>query len=325
GGASSGVAIRVSKVCQDKGVVFMATVSAANATTDTEGHRHTFRTCYNAWMGAKALGTFLKRNFAGKKYFYVVADYSWGRSAEESIRTFSNTEDRDLHKSTYTTFPGATEEEFRNKVRLAKIREADVLVLAQFGNDMTLAVRAAEELDLKDSMQIVVPILELSMCEGAGPEAMEGIIGTSDWNWRVPSAYGFTRGQKFVDCFWLRYGRYPCWGAATAYTGLWQYKEAVERAGTFAASSVIRALEGHRFTLLKDEQEWRDFDHQNMQTVYLVRCRNAADVLSSVNSQDYFENIDCLSGPLVVRTPAEWKKIRKSAKLPDFLEKLEGE
>lgn len=322
GGASSGVAIRVSQVCQEKGVVFMATVTAANATTGEEGHRHTFRTCYNAWMGAKALGTFLKANYPGKKYFYVVADYSWGLSAEESIRRFSGTEDRSVHKSTYTTFPGATEEEFRNKVRLAQIRGAEILVLAQFGNDMTMAVRAANEMNLKDSMQIVVPILELSMCEGAGPEAMEGIIGSSDWNWRVPDAYGFERGKSFVDRFKARYGRYPCWGAATAYTGLWQYKEAVERAGTFDAPAVIRALEGHTFTLLKDEQEWRELDHQNVQTVYLVRCRNAVDVHGSEKGLDYFENIDYLQGAMVVRTPDEWRRIRRSAKKPEFLEEL---
>ncbi len=58
GGASSGVAVAVGNICQERGVVFMATITASNATTREEGHRHTFRVWYNAWMGAKALSTY---------------------------------------------------------------------------------------------------------------------------------------------------------------------------------------------------------------------------------------------------------------------------
>ncbi len=325
GGASSGVAIRVSEVCQKQKTVFMATVSAANATTGIKGHRYTFRTCYNAWMGAKALGNFLKETYQGSRFFYIVADYSWGRSAETSIRKFSGTEDRNVHKSSYTTFPGATEQEFRNKLKLAEIRETDVLVLAQFGNDMTRAVRIATEFGLKDKMQIAVPIMELSMAEGAGPESMEGIMGTSDWNWRVPYEYKHKRGIRFVEKFSKRFGRYPCWGAATAYTGLWQYKAAVERAGTFDSEFVVKALEGHTFSLLKDNQQWRGFDNQNVQSVYLVRGKKADKVIKSDNQQDYFDNIFRYKGPDVVRSHREWKYIRRQARKPVFLEKFAGE
>lgn len=322
GGASSGVAIRVGEVCQKKKTVFMATVSAANETTGIKGHRYTFRTCYNAWMGAKALGTYLKDNFDGKKYFYIVSDYSWGRSAESSIRKFSGTTNIERHKTTYTPFPGATDEEIRNRLKLAKARQAEVLVLAYFGNDMTRAVKMANEMGLKDTMQIVVPILELSMAMGAGPAAMEGIMGTCDWNWRVPYDFGHKRGIKFVETFKTRYGRYPCWGASTAYTGLWEYKAAVERAGSFHSQKVVRALEGHSFNLLKDKQTWRGFDHQNVQTVYLVRVKKWDTVVNSMDQQDYFENIHQFKGPDVVRSYDEWAISRKKAKQPPNLEPL---
>ncbi len=322
GGASSGVAIRVGEIAQKKKIVFMATVSAANETTGIKGHRHTFRTCYNAWMGAKALGTYLKDNFGGKKYFYIVADYSWGRSAESSIRKFSGTENRALHKSTYSPFPGATDDEIRNRLKLARARKADVLVLAYFGNDMTRAVKIATEMGLKRTMQIVVPILELSMAMGAGPDAMEGIMGTSDWNWRVPYEYGHKQGIKFVQRFKSLYGRYPCWGAATAYTGLWQYKKAVERARSFQTKKVIKALEGHSFSLLKDQQTWRAFDHQNVQTVYLVQVKKREAVVNSVDQQDYFENIHKFNGEDMVRTRDEWELTRRNAILPPHLEQL---
>jgi branched-chain amino acid transport system substrate-binding protein len=324
GGASSGVAIRVSGICQKKKTLFMATVTSANETTGIDGHRYTFRVCYNAWMGAKAEGTYLKKHFAGEKFFYIVSDYSWGRSAENSIRRFSGTMDKTLHRVSYTKFPDATEQNFRNSLRLAMLYHPDVLVLCQFGQDMVSAIREAAKLGLKKRMQIVVPILELSMCEGAGPEIMEGVVGTSDFNWRVPYAVGAQQGIEFVEKFGQRYGRYPCWGAASAYTILWEYKSAVERAGSFKAEAVIRALEGHNFSLLKGEQQWRDFDHQNVQDVYLIRCKPAEAVLKDKYGQDFFEIIDRLAGPAAVQTDAQWKAVREKAGLPGFLEKLPG-
>jgi ABC-type branched-subunit amino acid transport system substrate-binding protein len=170
GGASSAVAIRVGDLCQKRGILFMATVTAANATTGLSAHRHTFRASYSAWMGAKALGIYLKKHFPVERnrYFFLVSDYSWGRSAEGSVRKFSGAEDKKVHPSSYTRFPGETEEAFINKLKLAEIRKADVLVLWLFGSEMTRAVRVASALGLKRKMQIVVPILELSMVEGAG-------------------------------------------------------------------------------------------------------------------------------------------------------------
>ncbi|KPA13579.1 branched-chain amino acid ABC transporter substrate-binding protein, partial [Candidatus Magnetomorum sp. HK-1] len=188
GGSSSSVAIRTSEICQKKSTLFMATVTSANATTGKRGHRHTFRTCYSAWMGGKALGIYLKKKFPSEhnRYFFIVANYSWGRSAEKSIRKFSGAENKQIHKVSYTKFPGASRQSFINKMKLAKLLKPDVLVLCHFGADMTEGISVATKLGLKKDMHVVVPILELSICETTGPEIMEGIIGTSDFNWKVP-------------------------------------------------------------------------------------------------------------------------------------------
>ena len=325
GGSSSGVAIAAAKVCQEKEVPFFGTLTYSTATTCEEGHRHTFRECYDAWMGAKAIASYLKQNFAGKKYFYITADYTWGWTTEAAVRKFSNTKDKSVHKGILTPFPGATNKDFKKALSFAKMVKPDVLVLVLFGNDMSTAIRIATTMGLKQDMQMVVPNLTLGMAEGGGPKVMEGVIGALPWTWKVPYKYNYPRGKEFVEKFAAKYGRYPSTSGASAYTILYEYKAAVERAGTFDSPAVIKALEGHEYTLLKDKQVWRDFDHQSVQTVYAVRCNPQQVVLKDKYKLDYFEILSSLPGEEAVRTREEWNAARAAAGKPTHLEKLSTE
>ncbi len=51
---------------------------------------------------------------------------------------------------------------------------------------MEIAVKQAYDLGLKNKMQIVVPNITIDMADGAGPEAMEGILSTKPWYWKLP-------------------------------------------------------------------------------------------------------------------------------------------
>jgi ABC-type branched-subunit amino acid transport system substrate-binding protein len=276
-------------------------------------------------MGAKAIASYMKENFAGKKFFYITADYTWGWTTEASVRKFSGTEDKSIHKGVTTPFPGATEKDFTKALSFAKMIKPDVLVLVLFGKDMSTAVRLATAMGLKNKMQIIVPNITLGMAEGGGPKVMEGVIGALPWCWKVPYKYDYPRGKEFVEKFAAKYGRYPSTSGASAYTILYEYKGAVERAGSFDSPAVIKALENHEYTLLKDKQVWRDFDHQSVQTVYAVKCNPQAVVLKDKYKLDYFEILSSLSGEDAVRTREEWNAVRKAAGKPTHLEKLPGE
>jgi ABC-type branched-subunit amino acid transport system substrate-binding protein len=313
GGASSGVAVAVGKKAAEKKRLFLATVTASNATTDIAGQRYMFRASYNAWMGAVALGDYLKKKYTGKKYFFITSDYTWGWSTEESIRTFTNTADTTIHERALTKLGT---KDFKKELMIAKMKQPDVLVLILFGQDMQNAIRQATIMGLKDKMEIIVPIIELSMAEGAGPKIMEGVVGTSDYNWQVPYKYNYAKGKQFVEDFKTAYDRYPCWGAATAYTNVWEWKNAVERAKSFDSAKVVTAMEGHSFSLLKNEQTWRDFDHQNVQDVYLVKMKPAKEIVSDVYGLDYFDIINKIDGKKAVRTREQWNKVRTDNNLP---------
>lgn len=315
GGSASSVAIAGGKAAKSRGKLYFGTLTYSNATTGVQGHKYMFRECYNAWMGAKVLSEYLKEHYSGKRYFYVVADYTWGWTTEASIRKFSRTLDQKRHKRILTPFPGATGQDFKRALYKANSARAEVLVLVLFGKDMAEALKVATEMGLKKKMSIVVPNLTLGMAESAGPKTMEGVVGALPWSWNIPFKYNYANGKAFVEKFATRYQTYPSTSAASAYTILFQYKDAVERAGTFETKAVIAALEGHKFVSLKDEQVWRAFDHQNIQTVYAVKCKPRREIIKDKFKQDYFEILKAVPGENAARSYNRWVRTRKSAGL----------
>lgn len=316
GGSSSAVAVSSGRAARERDRLYFGTLTYANDTTGSAGHTHMFREPFNAWMSAKALGKYLKTEYSDKKFFYITADYSWGWSTESSMRLFTETTDKSIHQSILSPFPKAYIKDFSNALKEAEASGADVLVMVLFGDDMVRSLTLAHEMKLMDRMQVVVPNITLGMAHQVGPSIMEGVIGAAPWTWQVPYKYGYERGQRFVEEFSNRYQARPSSSAASAYSILHQYKEAVERAGTFETAAVIEKLEGHRYALLKDEQEWRQFDHQNVQTVYVVKSKPRPEVTADRYSADYFEIVDSLDGETAAHTLSEWQAERVAAGQP---------
>ena len=299
GGSSSGVAIAVSKLCQEKKKLFLATLTYSNDTTGKDAHRHTFRETYNAWMGAKALGHHLRRNFANKKYFYVTADYSWGWTTRDSLKKFTSTEDAADVLIPLGEPLGSPL--YRNAIQKAVDEKAEVLVLVLFGRDMIAGLRQAIDLGAKQNMQIVVPNLEMHMTMGAPDHPISNVLGALPWYWEIPYKYNFEKGIKFVEAFRTRYGKPSCSGGATAYTNIMLYKWAVEEVKSFDPRQIIPILEGHSFIGLKDKEIIRPWDHQTVQSVYIVRGRKAEEMKSMWH---VFEVLEAFQGDKVVEALA---------------------
>lgn len=319
GGSASSEAIESGQVALQKNKLFFGTLTYSTETTGEYGHRHIFRECYDSYMAAKALEGYLKKNFAGKKFFYITANYTWGWTTESVIREVSSTRDADAHPEVLTPL-GATD--FTKALEQARDSNAKVLVLSLFGRDMEIAVKQAYEMGLKKKMQIIVPNVNDDMAQGAGPEAMEGIVGTIPWIWSLPAANNYPKGIAFVKNFEARYKRYPTTSGASAYVILYQYKEAVERAKSFETKAVIKALEGHKYIGVKDEQYWRNWDHQSVQTVYAVKCKLASEVKKSKYQQDYFEIINVMKGDAAAVDFKEWNEIRHAIGMPPTLDEF---
>lgn len=320
GGASSAVAIASGKRAREHGLLYFGTLGYSNDTTGKDGHRYLFRESNNATMSARALGQYLAKTLPNQRYFYVTSDYTWGHTSEASLRKATGSEDQARHPSVRLPFPGARLSQYRDALTLARQSDAQVLALVLFGEDLVRAMRIAHELGLASRMQIVVPNLTAHMVEQAGPSIMEGVLGTEPWTWRVPDMENSERGKAFVKAYTERYQTYPSSSAAHAYGIVYQWSDAVMRAKSLNSEAVIKALEGHRYSLLKGEQEWRAFDHQNLQRTYVVKVKPRAEIMKDPLHQDFFEIVHHLDGEDGALSLSEWQAERRAAGQPDTLQ-----
>ncbi|MNZ99251.1 hypothetical protein D3C78_1185690 [compost metagenome] len=126
--------------------------------------------------------------------------------------------------------------------------------------------------------------------------------------------------MAFVKNFSERYDLYPSSSAASAYSIVHQWADAATRARSLDSESLIKALEGHQYQLLKGPQEWRALDHQNLQTVYAVKVKSRDEIMKDRSKQDYFEIVGRMDGALAAQTPEEWKQERTAAGQPPQLQ-----
>ena len=320
GGASSAVAIAASKRAKERGILYFGTLTYSNDTTGKNGHRYMFRECNNAWMSARVLGQYLSKTLPNKRYFYITSDYTWGTTTESSLRQTTGSTDTSKHPGLKVPFPGARLADYRDALTQAASSDAEVLALVLFGDDLVRAMRIAEDLGLTQRMQIVAPNLTQSIVEQGGPGLMQGVIGTEPWTWRVPELEKSEPGMAFVKTFTERYDLYPSSSAASAYSIVHQWADAATRARTLDSESLIKALEGHKYQLLKGPQEWRALDHQNLQTIYAVKVKSRDEIMKDRSKQDYFEIVGRMDGALAAQTPEEWKQERIAAGQPPQLQ-----
>ena len=276
GGSSSDVAITVQDLCQDAGVIFMAGLTHSNDTTGKRRKANGFRHFFNAYMSGAALAPVLARLYGDdRKAYHLTADYSWGWSQEEAIRTATEALGWETVTTARTPFAGA---DFASFVEPVLSSGADVLVLNHYGGDLVNSLTAAVQAGLREAeangknFEIVVPLLSRLVAQGAGEDTVRGIPGSANWHWTLSDA----GSMAFTQSFGREYSEPPSQAAHTCYVQTLLYADACQRAGSFNPCAVAEALEGFEFDGLGNGPTlYRAEDHQCFKDVLVVKGKDS--------------------------------------------------
>jgi branched-chain amino acid transport system substrate-binding protein len=271
GCSSSAVAVAVQSLCQDAGVINMCGLSHSNDTTGKDKRAYGFRHFFNAYMSGVALGPVLAEAYGkDRAAYHLTADYTWGWTQEESMKNATEKEGWKTVKAVRTPLGAG---DFSQYITPVLNSGADVLILNHYGKDMINSLTQAAQFGLRDKMangkkfEIVVPLFSELMAQGAG-DAIKGIYGTANWDWKLEDA----ATGVFTKSFGAAYGAPPSQAAQTCYVQAILYADACQRAGSFNPTQVIKALEGFEFDGLGNGKTlYRAADHQCFKDVLVVQ------------------------------------------------------
>ena len=271
GGSSSGVAVAVQGLCQELGIVFMAGLTHSNDTTGKDKKRYGFRHFFNAYQSGIALAPVLAEEYGkDRKAYHLTADYTWGWTQEESIKNATEKLGWDTVTAVRTPLGAG---DFSQYITPVLNSGADVLILNHYGKDMVNSLTQSVQFGLRNKevggkkFEIVVPLFSELMAQGAG-DAVKGILGTGNWDWKLEDE----ATKTFTKSFGQEYGSPPSQAAHTCYVQALLYADACERAGTFYAPEVIKALEGFEFDGMGNGPTlYRAEDHQCFKSCVVVR------------------------------------------------------
>jgi branched-chain amino acid transport system substrate-binding protein len=252
--------------------MFMAGLTHSNDTTGKDKRRYGFRHFFNAYMSGQALGPILAEEYGkDRRAYHLTADYTWGWTQEESIKNATEALGWETVEAVRTPLGAGDFSQYLTPVLNSG---ADVLILNHYGGDMVNSLRqAVTQFDMRSKQvngkdfQIVVPLFSELMAQGAG-EAVKGILGTANWDWKLDNA----ATKAFSKSFGEEYGSPPSQAAHTCYVQTLLYANAAETAGTFYPPELIKALEGFEFDGMGNGPTlYRAEDHQCFKDVLVVR------------------------------------------------------
>jgi branched-chain amino acid transport system substrate-binding protein len=265
GGSSTGTAVAVSGLCQEKKTIFMATLTHGDETTDGSCHYHTFRRYNNAHMSARSMAQTLLTRYGTGRWFHITADYVWGHSVYDNLIEVLEPKGAKTVKNILLPL-GTTD--FSSALSQAQAAKPDVLVITEFGKDMVNALNQAAQFGLTKSAKILVPLADEYMAKGTG-DNFDNVVTTAPWYWKYHAAK-YPAAKKFVQAFIKKYGVPPSNGAENAYTDIYQWKSGIERSGSLDPAKFIAKMEGHRFTATKEPEYWRAWDHQGINSCLVM-------------------------------------------------------
>lgn len=236
-----------------------------------------FRFDANADMRMHALTEVIKDDTGARKVYLIGQDYSFGQQLARAARAQLGKKRPDIGIVGDELHPIGKIKDFTPYIVKIKASGADTVITGNWGNDLTLLVKAAREAGLNAKFYTFYG-------NGLGAPAAIGDAGVgrvravAEWH---PNTGQGIKNSASDDYYQAFRKRYPA--PEDDYVHLRMHLmidmlvSAIEKAKTTDAAAVAKALEGARFRNAFHEAVMRPEDHQLLQPLYVSVMRKQSD------------------------------------------------
>lgn len=230
-----------------------------------------FRFDAHAGMRMAALADVIQRDKAVKKVYLLNQDYSFGHDVSSLARSTLAAKRPDIAVVGDEFHPIGRVKDFAPYIAKIRASGADAVITGNWGNDLTLLVKAAREQGL-DTRFFTFYGNSLGAPAALGDAGVGHVIAVADWH---PNAGG-TASDAWYGAFRARFPAaqddYPVLRMPLMIETL---AAAMTRAGSADPTAVAKALEGIRFDNGFHASWMRADDHQLIQPLYVMEMAKA--------------------------------------------------
>jgi branched-chain amino acid transport system substrate-binding protein len=255
----------------DARVVFLNYSADDPALTNAACSFWHFRFDAHAGMRMDALADVIERDRAVKKVYLLNQDYSFGHDVSREAQRALKERRPDIAITGDEFHPIGRVKDFAPYISKIRASGADAVVTGNWGNDLTLLVKAAREQGLTTKFYTFYGN-SLGAPAALGEAGVKRVVAVADWHPNVGGAASDAYYQAFR-------ARFP--SAADDYLVLRMplmiemLAGALTRAGSADPVAVARALEGMKFDNGFHASTMRAQDHQLIQPLYMMEMDRA--------------------------------------------------
>jgi branched-chain amino acid transport system substrate-binding protein len=228
-----------------------------------------FRFDANSDMKMEALTTWMTQNKGIKKVYLINQDYSFGHAVKKAAREYLAKKRPDIEIVGDDLHPLGQVKDFAPYVAKMKQAGTDTVITGNWGQDMTLLVKAAKDAGLTATFYTYYAG-GLGTVPAMGDAAEGRVKQITEWHENVLP----NRVEKFSQDFEKKYK--TDFYFLRVRTAMLMLAEAAKKAKSDEPKAIALALEGMRYDSDTGEVEMRKADHQLIQPLYLSTLQKTA-------------------------------------------------
>jgi branched-chain amino acid transport system substrate-binding protein len=221
-----------------------------------------FRFDANVDMKIDALTSVIAADKNAKKVYLINQDYAYGHSVQRVAREQINKKRPDIEIVGDELHPTGKVKDFAPYIAKIKASGADIVLSGNWGSDLALLIKAAEEAGLPSTFYTNYAYL-VGTPRAFGASGAERVKTVASW---FPSVPGNTLEKNYLD-YKKRNGE--DWGFLPIKYTVEMWAKAIDKAGSAEPIKVARAFEDMRHDGGVGEAWMRPDDHQLMEPLFV--------------------------------------------------------
>lgn len=228
---NSAVALAVSQIARQKDKTILVSAGGATALTGSQCSPNTVQWTYDTHSSAAPLAIALAKR-GRNKWFFLTADYTFGKSLQDeatrSLKTAGGSVAGSVHHPLNTM-------DFSSFLLQAQSSSANVLALANGGNDSARSIKQANEFGLTKTMAIAGLSTLIIDIHSVGLATTHGLLLSLPFYWDL------NEGTRAFSMRWAKQnkGHMPTMMQAGVYGAVLHYLKAVDAVGSTASGKKV--------------------------------------------------------------------------------------